>query len=70
MHRQGETEHFDVCPICKGPAAEYKRVDVREGVWFTCCPACHGGMRAFFTLKASGRSPHPALGRRRRRRNP
>lgn len=51
VHRQGETEHFDACPICKEKSDKRKRVDVRDGVWFTCCPACHSGMRAFFLHK-------------------
>ena len=63
MHRQGETELFDACPICKERADEYRRVDVRDGVWFTCCPECFSGMRNFFMQTVPGKSRHPALGK-------
>ena len=61
MHRQGVTEEFDSCPICKDRVKECRQVDVREGVWFTCCPACFTGMRLFFQQTPAS-SRHPALG--------
>jgi len=68
MHRQGETELFEDCPICKGRVQnpKKKRIDVRPGVWFECCPACYNGIRTFMdNRKHRGPDRHPALRRRR-----
>ena len=69
MHRQGETEYFDGCPICKESAMlhERKRINVREGVWFELCPKCYSGIRNFM-VKPLGSSRHPALSKKRGKR--
>ena len=66
MHRQGKTELFDDCPICKEHSEECRRINVRDGVWFTCCPKCFTGIRTFMQ-KVPGSSRHPAEGKSRRR---
>ncbi|MBU8871346.1 MAG: hypothetical protein KOO60_10830 [Gemmatimonadales bacterium] len=63
MHRQGETDTFEACPICKERSSKKRRIDVRAGVWFECCPRCFSGIRtAMGHLKHRGRDKHPALG--------
>ena len=66
MHRQGKTDLFDTCPICEGASDKKRRIDVRDGVWFECCPACFNGIRTAM----QGRTPthrHPALDQKRQR---
>ena len=66
MHRQGRTDEFDACPICMEHGEKYQRIDVCDGVWFTCCPECFTGIRTFMQ-KTPAASRHPALGKGRGR---
>ena len=63
MRKEEDTELFDVCPICKEKADKYRRIDVRDGVWFTCCPDCYTGIRMCMQRTRSN-SKHPALRKR------